>query len=308
MSEANTLSPHMINQICKKDEPLSNHCTFRIGGPADFFCIAKSTEKIQPLIEEAKSQNLPYFIFGGGSNILFDDKGFRGLVIKIDTKTITTKNDTITADAGVTIPELIKFATEHNLQGLEKWIGLPGTVGGAVRGNAGCNGLETAEILTECQVLDPESGKTTILTNKDLEYDYRESRLKHSNKIILNATFKLNPSTQTATQQQELLDQIRQQRYDTQPPGFSSGSFFKNPPSPQDPAGKLIDQAGLKGTQIGKAKISPKHGNFLQNLGGATASDILALAKLIKKEVRAKFNINLEEEVQILTEYGKTKT
>lgn len=296
----------------KKDEPLSNHCTFRIGGPADYFYTAKSTEKIAPIIKEAKSKNIPYFIFGGGSNILFDDKGFRGLVIKIDTKNITTKNDTIVADAGVTIPELIKFAAEHSLQGLEKWIGLPGTLGGAVRGNAGCNGLETAEILTECQVLDPESGETTTLTNKDLEYDYRESRLKHSNKIILKATLKLkpiaHPTDQTATQQQELLDQIRQQRYDAQPPGFSSGSFFKNPPSPQDPAGKLIDQAGLKGTQIGNAKISLKHGNFLQNLGGATASDILALAKLIKKEVHDKFNINLEEEVQILTEYGKTKT
>lgn len=296
--------PRMINQNCKKDEPLSNHCTFRIGGPADFFCTAKSTEELQHLIEEAKSSALPYFIFGGGSNILFSDKGFRGVVIKIDSKAVEIKNNEITADAGVTVSQLIKTAAENNLQGLEKWIGLPGTVGGAVRGNAGCNGLETAEILTECQVFDPETTQIKTLTNKDLQYAYRESRLKHTNEIVLTATFKLTPANLTKEEQQFLLDQIRQNRYETQPPGFSSGSFFKNP-SQQNPAGKLIDQAGLKGTQIGKAKISEKHGNFLQNLGGATASDILALAKLIKKEVRTKFNINLEEEVQVIDEYGK---
>lgn len=300
--------PHMINQI-KKNEPLAHHCTFRIGGPADYFYTAKSTEEIQPLIKKAKSQNLPYFILGGGSNILFDDKGFRGLVIKIDTKNITIKNNEITADAGVTIPELIKASAEHNLQGLEKWIGMPGTVGGAVRGNAGRNDLETAQILIKATLLDPETGKITTVTNKDLKFAYRESRLKHeknTKEIVLSATFRLKPTDLSPEDRQEIANQIRTQTQEKQPPGFSSGSFFKNP-SPQNPAGKLIDQAGLKGTQIGKAKISPKHGNFLQNLGGATASDILALAKLIKQEVHAKFNINLEEEVQILTEYGKIK-
>ncbi len=280
----------------KKNEPLSNHCTFRIGGPADFFYTAKSTDKIPQLIEKAKTANIPYFILGGGSNILFDDKGFRGLIIKIDTKTITNDNNEITADAGVTIPELIKFATEHNLQGLEKWIGLPGTVGGAVRGNAGRNDLVTAQILTEAQVLDPKTGKITTTTNKDLKFAYRESRIKHSKEIVLSATFRLKPTDQTPEQPP---------KSQKQPPGFSSGSFFKNP-SPQNPAGKLIDEANLKGTKIGNAQISPKHGNFLINLGGASAKDILALAKLIKQEVRAKFNLNLEEEVQILDEYGKT--
>lgn len=280
----------------KQNEPLKNHCTFRIGGPADYFYTAKSTQEIPQLIEKAKSQNLPYFILGGGSNILFDDKGFRGLIIKIDTKTITNDNNEITADAGVTIPELVKFAAEHNLQGLEKWIGLPGTVGGAVRGNAGRNDLVTAQILTEAQVLDPETGKITTTTNKDLEFAYRKSRIKHSKEIVLSATFRLKPTDQTPEQPP---------KSQKQPPGFSSGSFFKNP-SPQNPAGKLIDEANLKGTKIGKAQISPKHGNFLINLGGASAKDILALAKLIKKEISNKFNLNLEEEVQILDEYGKT--
>jgi UDP-N-acetylmuramate dehydrogenase len=289
----------------KQNEPLKNHCTFRIGGPADFFYTAKSTDKIPQLIEKAKTQNLPYFILGGGSNILFSDKGFRGLIIKIDTKTITNDNNEITADAGVTIPELIKFATEHRLQGLEKWIGLPGTVGGAVRGNAGRNDLETAQILTEAQVLDPETGKITTTTNKDLEFAYRKSRIKHSKEIVLSATFRLQPTELSPEQQQEIANQMRTQTQEKQPPGFSSGSFFKNP-SPQNPAGKLIDEANLKGTKIGNAQISPKHGNFLINLGGASAKDILALAKLIKQEVRAKFNLNLEEEVQILDEYGKT--
>jgi len=289
----------------KKNEPLALHCTFRIGGPADFFYIAKSTEEIPQLIEKAKSQNLPYFILGGGSNILFSDKGFRGLVIKIDTKKIEEKGREITADAGVTIPELVKFASKHNLQGLEKWIGLPGTVGGAVRGNAGRNDLETAQIVTEAQVLDPETGKIETLTNKDLEFAYRKSRIKHSKEMVLSATFRLKSTELSPEEQQEITNQIRLSTQEKQPPGFSSGSFFKNP-SPQNPAGKLIDEANLKGTKIGNAQISPKHGNFLINLGGATAKDILALAKLIKKEISNKFNLNLEEEVQILDEYGKT--
>jgi UDP-N-acetylmuramate dehydrogenase len=297
----------MINQTCKKDEPLSNHCTFRIGGTADFFCAVKSTDELLEYIEDAKAQKLPYFVFGGGSNILFSDKGFRGLVIKIETKKLTADDDKVTADAGVTIPELLKFASEHELNGLEKWIGLPGTIGGAVRGNAGCNGLETADILEKCRVLDPKTECIKVLKTKDLNYAYRESCLKHSDQIVLQATFKLKPGEISPEHRAEVLDQIKQRRYDTQPPGFSSGSFFKNPSS-EKPAGMLIDQAGLKGTQIGKAKISEKHGNFIQNLGGATSSDILALAKLIKKEVKDKFNINLEEEVQILDEYGKTKS
>ncbi len=237
----------------KQNEPLKNHCTFRIGGPADYFYIAKSTNKIPQLIEKAKSQNIPYFILGGGSNILFSDEGFRGLVIKIDTKKIEEKGREITADAGITIPELVKFATEHNLQGLEKWIGLPGTVGGAVRGNAGRNDLETAQILTEAQVLDSETGKITTATNKDLKFAYRKSRIKHSKEIVLSATFRLKPTELSPTEQQEIANQIRTQTQEKQPPGFSSGSFFKNP-SPQQPAGKLIDEANLKGKQIGNAQ------------------------------------------------------
>ncbi len=289
-----------------KDELLANHCTFRIGGPADYFFLVKSTDEIKKLIDLAKESNTPYFIFGGGSNILFSDQGFRGLIIKLETQNITTEDNKLTADAGVKASNLIKFSIENGFSGLEKWIGLPGTIGGAVRGNAGCNGLETKDILTKATILDPKTGKIQENTNEDLKFSYRHSKIKDSNLIVLSATFQLEKDL-TPEEQQKIMNDLRQTRLKKQPLGFTTGSFFKNP-SKDKPAGLLIDQAGLKGKQIGNAKISEKHGNFLINLGNAKASDILSLAKLIKREVKAKFNIKLQEEVQILSEYGKKVT
>ncbi len=280
----------------------------RIGGPADYFFIAKSTEEIKEAISYAKAYSLPYFLISGGTNILFSDEGFRGLVIKIDTHTITHKDDTLTADAGVTIKELIAASIDNNLQGLEPWNSLPGTVGGAVRGNAGCNGLETTQILTQATILDPETNKTKTVTPKDLDLSYRHSSLKDSDEILLSATFQLTPRTIAPEEQRDLLEKHAETRTNSQPPGFSCGSFFKNP-SPEQPAGMLIDQAGLKGHIIGDppcAKFSEKHANFLINLGQATQKDILALASLAKSKVQEKFGITLKEEVQVLSEHGKT--
>jgi UDP-N-acetylmuramate dehydrogenase len=274
------------------NEPLDKYCTLKVGGPADFFCKAKDVETLKNLIAFAKEHAIPYFILSGGSNVLFDDKGFRGLVIKMELKNLEIKDEEITADAGVIIAVMMKKAQESELAGFEKWIGLPGTVGGAVRGNAGCNGLETKDILVKATLLDTETGKIHEEKNEYFGFKYRDSKIKHSNEIILNATFKLKKGNP---------EKIENPRIFTQPKGMSAGSFFKNP-SPENPAGALIDKAGLKGARIGNAQISEIHGNFILNLGGATSKDILALVSLAKSTVKEKFNIDLEEEVKILGE------
>lgn len=285
------------------NEELSKYSSFMIGGPADYLCKIKNTEEVSQLIQFARKNKIPHFIIGGGSNILFDDKGFRGLILKIETNNIEVNGDEITADAGVKIAQLIKIAIENDLAGLEKWLGLPGTVGGAVRGNAGCNGLETKDILTKALILDPETGKTEELENKDFQFSYRHSKIKDSNKIVLKATFKLKKGSLSPEERKEIMAEIQKFRLTKQPFGLSSGSFFKNPSS-EKPAGMLIDQAGLKGRSIGNAQISEKHGNFFLNNKGATSEDMKALANLAKREVKAKFGIGLEEEVQIISEHG----
>jgi len=288
------------NEFTKKfpegliDEPLDKYCTLRVGGPADFFCKAKDIETLKNLIAFAKQNTLPYLLLSGGTNVLFDDKGFRGLVIKMDLKNLEMKDEEIIADAGVIVALMMNKALASGLTGLEKWIGLPGTVGGAVRGNAGCNGLETKDILVKATLLNPETGEIHEEKNEYFGFGYRDSKIKHSDEIILNATFKLKKGEP---------EKVESPRVFTQPKGMSAGSFFKNP-SHENPAGMLIDKAGLKGTRIGNAQISDLHGNFILNLGGATAKDIKDLVSLAKSTVKEKFGISLEEEVKIVGENG----
>lgn len=293
------------------DEKLSKYSTFQIGGPADFFYKLENPADLIPLFQFAKKKKIPYFIMGGGSNILFDDSGFRGLIIKIDNKNITLspgpKNSILlTADAGVSIASLLDFSVKNNLSGLEKWVGLPGTVGGAVYGNAGCNGLETSEILVEATLVNDKNARIRKVQNNYFNFRYRQSKLKTSKEIVLSATFKVEKRTMSEEEQKRMMTEIRQSRIAKQPFGASTGSFFKNP-SKVVPAGRLIEQAGLKGKTIGKAQISTKHGNFLVNLGGATAQDILKLARFARQAVKLKFGLTLNEEVQILSANGLRK-
>lgn len=255
------------------------------------------------IIKFCNIKKLPIFIFGGGSNILFDDKGFRGFVVKIETDHITFKGNQVKVDAGVLVSRLIKESIGKGLTGLEKWVGLPGTVGGAVRGNAGCNGLETKDILTGATIMDFKTGKVKQAKNTYFHYNYRDSKIKRTGEIVLDAIFELKKKTFSDKKQKEIMDEIRKFRIEKQPFGKTTGSFFKNP-SPDTPAGMLIDQAGLKGKTIGKAQISTKHGNFFLNLGGASYKEMIQLARLAKREVKRKFSINLEEEVQIVSEKG----
>lgn len=287
----------------KFDEALGLYSTFQIGGPADFFYNLENQEELHSLVNFCHAKHIPYFIFGGGSNVLFDDKGFRGLVIRIATKNIKVKGTKITADAGVLVSKLLQESIKHDLTGLEPWIGLPGTVGGAVRGNAGCNGLETKDILTHAEIFNPLTGEIKEAKSEYFHFAYRYSKIKRTHEIVLNATFQLKPRKISKEEQKEMIDNFRLARGTKQPFGKTTGSFFKNP-STQKPAGWLIEEAGLKGKTIGKAQVSEKHGNFFLNLGGATSKDMLKLVNLVKREVKAKFGIELEEEVQIITEKG----
>lgn len=285
------------------DEPLKKHCTFLIGGPVDFFFTATNTKEIKTLIKFASNHKVPFITIGAGSNILFHDHGFRGLVINIKSDKITFHRNSVEADAGVKIAKLIFESVKNGYSGLEKWIGLPGTVGGAVFGNAGVSDLEVKDCLIKATLLEAFTCKVKKVSNKYFRYKYRYSILKEEPEIVLDATFKLQKNKLKPEEQRKIMEEIQKIRLDKQPKGSSSGSFFKNP-SKEQPAGYLIEKAGLKGQKIGGAQISEKHGNFFLNIGNATAQDMLSLARLAKEKVREKFGITLEEEVRIIPEYG----
>lgn len=289
--------------------PLAEHCTFGVGGPADYFADAATPEELQNLLDAAHLEGVPVFVMGGGSNVLFRDEGFRGLVIRLTMNTVRVEGTELIADAGAKWPAVLKVMEEAHLTGLEPFSGLPGTVGGAVVGNAGCFGLEIKDVIVEALVLNQTMSSICSMDKSSFGFFYRSSGLKKTHDIVLQATFQLSHrstdsiSPPFAPSSRDIL----LQRAIKQPPGKSSGSFFKNP-FPKDPtqptAGQLIDQCGLKGFQIGGAQISPKHGNFFMNTGNATAADILALRDHAKKAVHDQFGIELHEEVMVVPVEG----
>lgn len=285
-----------IEEKIKVQELLGRYCTFLIGGPADFFWEAKNKEELLAGLEWAIANKRPYFVFGGGSNLLFDDSGFRGLVIRNKSEGFQVNGNEIWAEAGLQMAKLVKVAAEAGLTGLEAWNGLPGTVGGAVYGNAGCFGVECKDVLCTAEIYFPSEEVKTV-TVKDLQYGYRDSALKShgalAGAVVLSATFQLKKGTPGEIKMRMM--EIAKSRIQKQPPGSSTGSFFKNPPG--DHAGRLIEACGLKGKQVGKAKISEHHANFFLNTGGATAADILTLADHVQKAVEDTFGIRLEREV-----------
>lgn len=318
MNKRNLQKSDKNSQACSKElfsvfpdillnEPLIKYSTYRIGGPADYLLKANTTDQIIKSVEIAQKHQIPFIIIGQGANVLFHDNGFRGLIIKNETNNfqISPRTREITADSGVLVAQLLYTTINKGIFGLEKWLGLPGTVGAAVRGNAGCNGLETKDIITKAIILDPKTAKFKEVDNNYFKFNYRHSILKENREILLSATFRLPENTLSKEQSDKILYNIREFRLKKQPVGPSSGSFFKNP-STEKPAGLLIDQTGLKGKTHNKAQISEKHANFILNLGGATQKDILFLAKLAKQQVQAKFGITLQEEVQIYSETGAT--
>jgi len=278
----------------KTNEPLASHTTFKIGGPADFFVEVEEEEKLLKLIKLLKELKLPYFILGGGSNLLVADEGFRGVVVKIANCELRIANFKIIAGAGVSLGRLVELAAKNSLTGLEFAAGIPGTVGGAVRGNAGAWGQAIGDRVKRVKVLTPQ-GEIKWIGASDCHFSYRQSRFKKTKEIILEVELELEKGNKKEIQ--EKISQNLAKRA-TQPKEPSAGCIFVNPKPLV--AGELIDKCGLKGKRIGDAQISPKHANFIVNLGKAKAADVNKLIKLIKEKVKEKFGVELEEEIFLL--------
>lgn len=280
----------------RQNEPLKNHCTFRVGGPADFFYELTNIEEIPELITFAEENSIPYHIIGRGTNVLFTDKGFRGLIIKNLSNEFRVDGEEISANSGVLLSQIIRLGIDNDLCGLEPLYGLPGTIGGAVWGNVGIPGTEMKQFVKKVVLFNASDGVREIPA-QEISFQYRKTSLQNAPDIIMHVVLRLQKGLQKASK--ELMKKIDEIRRGKQPIGYTAGSFFKNP-SPEKPAGWLIDQAGLKGTRIGDAEISAKHANFFMNTGHATALQILELAELAKIKVKEKFSIDLEMEVKII--------
>jgi UDP-N-acetylmuramate dehydrogenase len=328
----------------KENEPLSKHTNFRIGGPARWFVEARSEADVREAITFAKEQRVSYCVIGGGSNVLVSDEGFSGVVIQMAMRGVHVQRDfspveqdatsgragsasggkvagntLVVAEAGALSTAVARQTADVGLQGLEWAVSLPGTIGGAVRGNAGCFGGEMKDSVVSVRVL--RDGDIVEIGKDEAGFSYRESAFKHSNDIILSVTLALHPGDRGTLRQK--LDETLAKRKASQPHyGGSAGCLFKNHDATDEelqrlareldvlpyemsasrriPAGWLIDKLGLKGTRIGDAEISQEHGNFVVNLGKATASDVVQIIALVKTKSRDQFGIQLQEEVQYL--------
>jgi UDP-N-acetylmuramate dehydrogenase len=313
----------------KENVTFALHTTLKVGGPAKFFCEAKDEQEISEALEFARRKNLPVFVLGGGSNILVSDQGFEGLVIKIQNSSYSIRDTGTECGAGCMLSMIVSETVKAGLTGLEWAAGIPGTIGGAVRGNAGAFNGSMADIVQSVSVLEIPNPKSQIpnkfqlpITNyqlRDCQFAYRESIFKQNpNLVILSAALELAKGDREESEKK--VKDILAQRSVLQPTDSpSSGSFFKNPKAKNKklieeymadtgkdvkddvvPAGYLIERLDLRGKKIGGAMVSPHHGNFLVNIGGAKAEDFIILAALIKTRARNKFGLQLQEEVQMV--------
>lgn len=304
-----------------EEVPLAEHSNYRIGGPAQFFCEAANEEEIRGAVQFAHEQGAPLFVMGGATNLLIADEGFKGLVLKPAVMQLGVDGGTMTVGAGVTVRDMLKFTIEHSLSGLEWAGGLPGTVGGAIRGNAGAFRGEIKDRIVSVESFDVETLETIRRGNAECKFGYRASIFKEKNgrEIILRATLNMDKgdAQKIAAGVQEKIN-YRLERHPMEYPNI--GSTFKNvdlelvpkiwrdgfarvikvDPFPVVPTAFLISEAGLRGTQHGGAMVSPKHPNFIVNLGGAKAADVKFLIATVKEKVFEKYAIRLEEEIQLV--------
>ncbi len=278
---------------------MKKHTSFKTGGRADLLIKPKSIEDIKTIISICKEDQTPYFIIGNGSNLLVSDDGIRGVVIKISNNmsSIEFNNDYVTVQAGATLPRIGIETYKRSLTGFEFAAGIPGTVGGAIVMNAGAHGGEMKDIVTMVKVLD-KNGEIIELANEDLNFSYRHSCIEESEFIVLEVIFKLEKGEQSSIKLK--MDELKEKRVTTQPLDKpNAGSTFKRPGEGLF-AGKLIQDADIKGLEVNGAQISDKHAGFIVNKNNATTTDILNLIKIAKKSVKDKFGIELQEEVKIL--------
>ena len=283
------------------DEPMKNHTTFRIGGAADYFIVPTEVEEIKAIVALCEETGMPYYVIGNGSNLLVADKGFRGVIIQIykAMNRVSTDGNVICAQAGASLAQIAMEAVENELAGFEFAAGIPGTLGGAVRMNAGAYGGEIQDVLVRATVLTKE-GEIVVLSKEEMEFGYRTSIVERTGHIVLEAELELRPGKREDIK--AVMNDLREKRVSKQPLDFpSAGSTFKRPEGYF--AGKLIQDAGLKGFQIGGAQVSEKHSGFVINTGNATAADVTELMKQVNEKVKDKFGVSLEPEVRRIGEF-----
>ncbi len=286
----------------QENVPLAPYTSARIGGPADALITVTSADELAESVSRLWELGVPFMMLGGGSNVLVSDRGVRAVVVLNRAKAVRFDKGSrpkVRAEAGVVIANLARRAASHGLGGLEWAAAVPGTVGGAVYGNAGAFGGDMAGSLIRTELLT-ENGRESWSVEK-LGYGYRTSVLKRqgTKAVVLWAELRLEHSTKEAASAK--ISEFSERRKTTQPPGASMGSMFKNPPG--DFAGRLLEAAGLKGTRIGTAEISPVHANFFINHGQTKAEDVRALVNLAQKTVAEKFGVTLELEIELVGEW-----
>lgn len=299
---------------------LKNYTTFKVGGNAKYFCICKTVNDIKDALDFAKEKKIEYFILAGGSNLIVSDDGFNGLVIKIEFDNLDINGLIIKVGSGFVIDKLVDIANAKGLKGLEWAGGLPGTVGGAVRGNAGAFGGEVKDIVYKVESLSSDKvNKVEVRNNKNCRFGYRTSIFKHNKEIILEVELQMQKGDPQKLK--KIAEDHRRYRTEKHPIKFGcAGSIFKNIPTklltpevhswfrsvektdpfPVIPTAAIIADAGLKGYTIGGVQVSEKHPNYIINLGNAKANDIISLIEYEIKIVRKKYNINLEVEPQLI--------
>lgn len=287
--------------IVKIDESMKKYTNFKIGGNADVFVIAKSIEEIKCVIKFSKENNIPLAILGNGSNVLVSDKGIRGIVLQIGLKEIKVEkheNALIEVDAGAMLGALAQILLKQSISGFEFAAGIPGSIGGAIRMNAGAYGGEMKDIVKNVTVLN-EKGEINILTNEECEFSYRHSRFTNSKEIIIKATLELPFGNENEIKAK--MDEYAQSRKEKQPLNLpSAGSTFKR--GADFITAKLIDECGLKGYTSGNAQVSTLHAGFVVNLGNATAQDVLSVVNHVKQVVLEKTGKQIELEIELLGE------
>lgn len=280
------------------NEPLKNHTTFKIGGNADFLVMPETKEEIVAILKYLKENKIAFCVIGNGSNILAKDEGFRGVIIKLGANFSDYKVDGcyIKASAGITLTKLSNIAISNSLKGFEELSGIPGSLGGAIFMNAGAYGREIKDVLLDVTFLD-EKYEIKTLGIKDIKMEYRNTLFSENNLIVLEATVKLDEGESEAIKAR--VKEVTKMRVDKQPLNYpSAGSTFKRPQGHF--AGKLIEDANLKGFSVGGAKVSEKHAGFIINYDNATYDDVIGLVNEVKKVVLEKFDVELELEVKVL--------
>ena len=282
-----------------RSEPMSRHTSLRVGGPADVFVRVASEDDLRGAVAVAREHEVSLFVLGGGTNLLAADKGIRGVVIENAWSEATAGGTVVAAASGTPLAHVAAVAARSGILGLEWMATVPGTVGGAVHGNAGAFGTETADVLVDAELMDL-NGDTWTATTDELGFAYRASSLQGTPVIVVRARFRGTAGDRdTAVKRIKDMANERAAKQPLAQP--NTGSIFRNPPG--DFAGRLIESAGLKGKRLGGAMVSEKHANFIVNTGDAMAKDILDLMWVCRREVKERFGIDLVPEVELVGEW-----